>query len=105
MVILMLTNAMVNLNTAITLSSIESAQERLVDQNSKAGLTARAAISLLAGVCWEERVSSKRNLLLCSQDEWVEARIWGEGGAVGKEEKSLCPMTQFRFGSPYTRTL
>lgn len=29
----------------------------------------------------------------------------GGGGAVGKEEKSLCPMTQFRFGSPYTRTL
>lgn len=84
MVILMLTNAMVNLNTAITLSSIESAQERLVDQNSKAGLTARAAISLLAGVCWEEFL--RKGIYCCvHRMNGLKQEFGGRGGRWGRK--------------------
>lgn len=60
-----------------------------MDQNNIAGLTARAVVSLLAGVCWEERVSKKRVYCCVHRMNWLKQEFGGR-----EEEKFLCPMIQ-----------
>lgn len=68
MVVLMLTNIMANLDTAITRYSCQLRKrgtERLTDQNDISELTAGAVMSLPAGVCWEKRGSFFEQEIYC----------------------------------------